>query len=98
MSPNAPIPGTDDIEPMLRQRLQQLAEYAPTTVVYPGEVRLASLAPPRAKRRAWFRIGVPLVGLLAAGGVTAIAAPGEISGGAATPQEAVEHLMASVEA
>ncbi len=91
-------PDGDGVEPLLRQRLQQLAEYAPSTVVYPGEVRLASIAPPRAKRRAWFRIGVPLVGLLAAGGVTAIAATGENTGGAVTPQEAVEHLMASVEA
>ena len=95
---NDPTPDSDVIEPLLRQRLQQLAEYAPSTVVYPGEVRLASATPPRAKRRAWFRIGVPLVGLLAAGGVTAIAATGENTGGAATPQEAVEHLMASIEA
>ena len=93
-------PETDDLsgaEALLRQRLHQLADYAPHTVVYSDEVRLAAAAPARQPRRRWLTFGVPVFALLAAGGITAVASTGQGQPGAATPQEAVRHLADAVD-
>ncbi len=85
------------VETQLRERLHRLADHAPATVVYPDEIRLAAAQPQPVGQRRWFRIGVPLIALIAGGGITAVATTGQNDGGAATPAEAVQHLMDSVE-
>ncbi len=97
MSRNKTSPHEADGIETLRERLQRLAEYAPTTVLHPDEIRLAprrAAAPPR---RRWLTIGVPIAALVAGGGITAVATTGQGDAGAASPIEAVERLVTAAE-
>jgi hypothetical protein len=85
-------------ETLLRQRLAQLADHAPTAVHQPDEVPVvASYRPERHRRR---RAGVvaAVTALIGAGGFTTYSFLGASnSGGAATPEEAVTAFVAAVE-
>ncbi len=84
-------------ETLLRQRLAQLADHAPTTVHIPGEVPVVALArSPRRRRRAGVIAAV--TALVGAGGFTTYSFLGASNdGGAATPQEAVTTFVSAME-
>ena len=86
-----------ETEVMLRQRLAQLADHAPTTVRLPGEVPVVALGSRRRNRR---RVGViaTVTALIGAGSFTTYSflAAGD-DGGAATPEEAVSTFVSAVE-
>ena len=86
-----------ETEVLLRQRLAQLADHAPTTVQLPGEVPVVAFGSRRRNRR---RVGViaTVTALIGAGSFTTysfLAAGHE--GGAATPEEAVTTFVSAVE-
>ncbi|MEO8266527.1 MAG: hypothetical protein ABI706_13590 [Ilumatobacteraceae bacterium] len=84
-------------ETLLRQRLAQLANHAPTTVHIPGEVTVVATARSPRRRR---RIGViaAVTALVGAGGFTTYSFLGASNdGGAATPQEAVTTFVSALE-
>jgi hypothetical protein len=84
-------------ETLLRQRLVQLADHAPTTVHIPGEVPVVATArSPRRGRRAGVIAAV--TALVGAGGFTTYSFLGASNdGGAATPQEAVTTFVSALE-
>ena len=84
-------------ETLLRQRLTQLADHAPTTVHIPGEVPVVATAhSPRRGRRAGVIAAV--TALIGAGGFTTYSFLGASNdGGAATPQEAVTTFASAME-
>jgi hypothetical protein len=82
---------------LLRQRLAQLADHAPTTVKLPGEVPVVAIP---ARRRGRRRLGAvaAVTALVGAGSFTTysiLASGGD--GGAATPEEAVTTFVSAVE-
>lgn len=84
-------------ETLLRQRLAQLADHAPTTVHIPGEVSVVTTArAPRRRRRAGVIAAV--TALVGAAGFTTYSFLGASNdGGAATPQEAVTTFVSALE-
>ena len=84
-------------ETLLRQRLAQLADHAPTAVHLPGEVPvIAAGRLPRRRRR----VGViaAVTALVGAGGFTTYSFLGASNdGGAATPQEAVTAFVSALD-
>ncbi len=84
-------------ETLLRQRLAQLADHAPTAVHLPGEVPVVAAArSPRRRRRAGVIAAV--TALVGAGGFTTYSFLGAANdGGAATPQEAVTTFVSALE-
>ncbi len=86
-----------ETEVVLRQRLAQLADHAPTTVQLPGEVPVVALGSRRRNRR---RVGViaGVTALIGAGSFTTYSFLGASNhGGAATPEEAVSSFVSAVE-
>lgn len=81
----------DRFEHLLRERLHQLADHAPTAVPAPGEVRVSAVA--TAPRRRIAGIGAT-VALLAGGvGITTLSLQGAAQpGGADSPEAAVREL------
>jgi hypothetical protein len=84
-------------EGLLRQRLAQLADHAPTAVHLPGEVAVVSSSrPARRGRRAGAITAV--AALIGAGGFTTYSLLGASNdGGAATPEEAVSSFVSAVQ-
>ncbi len=86
-----------ETETLLRQRLAQLADHAPTAVKLPGEVPVVALPVRRRNRR---RIGAvaAVTALVGAGSFTTYSflAAGR-DGGAATPEQAVTTFVSAVE-
>ena len=77
-----------ETETLLRQRLAQLADHAPTTVQVPGEVQVVALDGRRRSRR--FGVIAAVTALVGAGSFTTYSLLGASNdGGAATPEEAV---------
>ena len=84
-------------EALLRQRLAQLATYAPTAVNMPGEVPVVAADRQIGRGR---RVGViaAITALIGAGGFTTYSFLGASNdGGAATPQEAVQTFVSAME-
>ena len=84
-------------EVLLRQRLAQLAEHAPTAVHMPGEVPVVAANRPTGRGR---RAGViaAVTALIGAGGFTTYSFLGASNdGGAATPEEAVTTFVSALE-
>ncbi len=86
-----------ETEALLRQRLAQLAEHAPTTVWMPDEVPVVAIKPRGRSRRQLGAIAA-VTALLGAGGFTTYSflAAGN-DGGAATPEEAVTTFVSAIE-
>ena len=86
-----------ETEAVLRNRLAQLADHAPTTVQLPGEVPVVAFGSRTRNRR---RVGViaTVTALIGAGSFTTYSflATGD-DGGAATPEEAVTTFVSAVE-
>jgi hypothetical protein len=83
-------------EALLRQRLAQLATYAPTAVNLPNEVQVVAANRPVGRGR---RAGViaAVTALIGAGGFTTYSFLGASNdGGAATPQEAVQTFVSAM--
>lgn len=77
-----------ETETLLRQRLAQLADHAPTTVQVAGEVQVVALDSRRRNRR--FGVIAAVTALVGAGSFTTYSFLGASNdGGAATPEEAV---------
>ncbi len=84
-------------EVLLRQRLAQLAQHAPTAVHIPGEVPVVATNRPTGRGR---RAGViaAVTALIGAGGFTTYSFLGASNdGGAATPEEAVTMFVSALE-
>jgi hypothetical protein len=84
-------------EALLRQRLTQLATYAPTAVNLPDEVPVVAANRPIGRGR---RVGViaAVTALIGAGGFTTYSFLGASNdGGAATPQEAVQTFVSAMD-
>lgn len=84
-------------EALLRQRLAQLADHAPTAVHLPDEVRVVATnrAPGRGRRAGVIAAVAALIG---AGGFTTYSFLGASNdGGAATPEEAVTTFVSALE-
>jgi hypothetical protein len=84
-------------ETLLRRRLAQLADHAPTTVHLPDEVPVVAVDRPTGRAR---RVGViaAVTALIGAGGFTTYSFLGAAdSGGAATPEEAVTTFVSAME-
>ena len=81
----------DGFETLLRQRLHQLADHAPTTVHSLDEIRVRHARPDRARRDRRHRrtagIGATVAALLGGIGFTVVALNGAGSAGAASPEE-----------
>ena len=86
-----------ETEALLRQRLAQLAEHAPTAVWMPDEVPVVAIKRHRSNRRQLGAIAAATA-LLGAGGFTTYSflAAGD-DGGAATPEEAVTTFVSGIE-
>ncbi len=91
-------------EQLLRTRLSQLADHAPTTVHHLDEVRVehehrrAAIAGRPAGRRRTAGIGATVAALAGAVGITTVALSGAGTAGAATPEEAVAALLEATQA
>lgn len=89
----------DGFELLLRQRLHQLADHAPTTVRSLDEIRVEHHARPRARREGRHRrtagIGATIAALAGAIGFTTVALSGAGTAGAASPEEAVRDFVAA---
>lgn len=89
----------DGFETLLRQRLHQLADHAPTTVHSLDEIRVQHTRPDRARRDRRHRrtagIGATVAALLGGIGFTVVALNGAGSAGAASPEEAVRTFLAA---
>ena len=86
-----------DAEVLLRQRLTQLAEYAPTAVRMHDEVAVVSTNRQSGRGRR-FGLVVAVTALIGAGGFTTYSFLGASNdGGAATPQEAVSTFVTAME-
>ena len=86
-----------ETETLLRQRLAQLADHAPTTVRLAGEVPVVATNRPVRQRR---RVGaiVAVTALIGAGGFTTYSFLGAANDtGAATPEEAVTTFVSAME-
>ena len=90
-----------ETELLLRQRLGQLADHAPTAVRLPGEIAVVATSGAtnrvRSNRR---RLGViaAVTALIGAGGFTTYSFLGAANdGGAATPEEAVTSFVSAIE-
>ena len=86
-----------ETETLLRQRLAQLADHAPTAVRLPGEVPVVATNRPVRQRR---RVGaiVAVTALIGAGGFTTYSLLGAAdNAGAATPEEAVTTFVSAME-
>ena len=86
-----------ETETLLRQRLAQLADHAPTTVRLAGEVPVVATNRPVHQRR---RVGaiVAVTALIGAGGFTTYSLLGAANDtGAATPEEAVTTFVSAME-
>ncbi len=84
-------------ETLLRQRLAQLADHAPTAVHLPGEVPVLS-APRRTGRARRAGVITTITALIGAGGFATYSFLGAGNdGGAATPEEAVTTFVAAIE-
>ena len=84
-------------ETLLRQRLAQLADHAPTAVHLPGEVPVMS-APRRTGRARRAGVIATITALIGAGGFTTYSFLGASNdGGAATPEEAVTTFVSALE-
>jgi hypothetical protein len=86
-----------ETETLLRQRLTQLADHAPTAVRLPGEVSVVATNRPVHQRR---RVGaiVAVTALIGAGGFTTYSILGAANDtGAATPEEAVTTFVSAME-
>ena len=86
-----------ETETLLRQRLAQLAEHAPTTVWMPDEVPVVAVKRRRRNRRQLGAIAA-VTALVGAGSFTTYSflAAGN-DGGAATPEEAVTTFVSAIE-
>ncbi len=102
-TPNAPDPRSgrpdDGFELLLRQRLHQLADHAPTTVRSFDEIRVEHHSRPRARREGRHRrtagIGATIAALAGAIGFTTVALSGAGTAGAASPEDAVRDFVAA---
>ena len=86
----------DGFELLLRQRLGQLADHAPTTVHSLDEIRVLHHSWPRRRDRRHRRaagIGATIAALAGAIGFTTIALSGAGSAGAASPEDAVREFI-----
>ncbi len=86
----------DGFELLLRQRLVQLADHAPTTVHSLDEIRVLHHSRPRRLDRRHRRtagIGATIAALAGAIGFTTIALSGAGNAGAATPEDAVREFI-----
>lgn len=96
--PRSPQPD-DGFELLLRQRLHQLADHAPTTVRSLDEIRVEHHARPRARREGRHRrtagIGATIAALAGAIGFTTVALSGAGTAGAASPEDAVRDFVAA---
>ena len=85
-------------ETLLRQRLAQLADHAPSAVRLPGEVPVVAANRPARQRRRRAGVIAAVTALVGAGGFTTYSFLGASSdGGAATPEEAVTAFVSAVE-
>lgn len=85
-------------ETLLRQRLAQLADHAPTAVHVPGEVRVVAVNRPDRHRRRRVGVIAAVTALVGAGGFTTYSFLGASNdGGAATPEEAVTTFVSAIE-
>lgn len=85
-------------ETLLRQRLGQLADHAPTAVHLPGEVPVVAINRPAGHRRRRAGVIAAVTALVGAGGFTTYSFLGAASdGGAATPEEAVSAFVSAIE-
>ncbi len=86
-----------ETEVLLRQRLAQLANHAPTAVHMPDEIAVvAASGPSRRARR--FGVIAAVTALIGAGGFTTYSFLGASNdGGAATPEEAVSVFVSAME-
>lgn len=97
---------SDPFEQLLRTRLHQLAEHAPTTVHSLDELRVehADRVAGRARARRDGRhrrsagIGATIAALAGAVGITTVALSGAGTAGAASPEEAVRTFLAAAQA
>ena len=96
--PRSPQPD-DGFELLLRQRLHQLADHAPTTVRSLDEIRVEHHSRPRARREGRHRrtagIGATIAALAGAIGFTTVALSGAGTAGAASPEDAVRDFVAA---
>ena len=85
-------------EALLRQRLAQLADHAPTSVRLPGEVPVVALRGHQRSRRRRMGVVAAVTALVGAGSFTTYSflAAGR-DGGAATPEEAVTNFVSAAE-
>lgn len=90
-------PADAGFETLLRQRLHQLADHAPTTVHTLDEIRVQHARPDRVRREGRHRraagIGATVAALLGGIGFTAVALNGAGSAGAASPEDAVRTFL-----
>ena len=103
----APRPGDarpaspdDGFEMLLRERMQQLADHAPTTVHSLDEIRVQHHSGrPAARREGRHRrtagIGATIAALVGAAGFTTVALTGAGTAGAASPEEAVRRFVSA---
>jgi hypothetical protein len=100
-TPSDPRSGQPDdgFELLLRQRLHQLADHAPTTVRSLDEIRVEHHSRPRARREGRHRrtagIGATIAALAGAIGFTTVALSGAGTAGAASPEDAVRDFVAA---
>ncbi len=95
--------GDPAFEHLVRSRLAQLADQAPTDVWRPGEIMVSASNPNRVpdqqrKRRRWAGIGAAIVALIGGIGLTTVAieSAGD-NGGAASPEAAVAVFVDAIE-
>ncbi len=88
-----------ETEQLLRRRLTQLADHAPTAVRLPGEIAVvAPSRPNNAHRNRRFGAIAAVAALIGAGGFTTYSFLGAANeGGAATPEEAVTSFVSAIE-
>ncbi len=88
---NTPTPELDGFERLLRDRLHDLADHAPTTVPALGDIRVGAPAPRRGRRVAG--IGATIAVIAGGVGLTTISLQGAAEpGGADTPEAAVREF------
>jgi hypothetical protein len=90
--------GDDDFDVLVRRRLQELADRAPTAVRQLDEIMVAPIpVGRRSARRRTAGIGATIAALVGAVGITTVALNGAGSGGAGTPNEAVLLFVEAIE-
>ena len=88
----------DETEALLRKRLAQLADHAPTTVHSLGEVPVVGAERPARDRRRRFGVVAAVTALIGAGGFTTYSFLGAADhGGATSPEEAVSLFVSAIQ-